>query len=416
MSTEGSDFMTINGADIIQYHAILLSKHIQPAAVTTYADWLRHGLTPLNYGQKETFKIVKLTIYLEDTSEDAAADDISNLMTALKTCTLKFDDLEKYFDCTVADSLSDPDTMIRPGVHQLDVTLNSAYAYLPPVTVSLPGQSGTVTAQGNLPSPAIVTLTPTQDIGSVTLSGLTKKPITVSSLHAGAPVTIDGEAGLVTEPDLDTIMTSAMGAGKWLFRKYSAGSMLSPDTADPEIAPTYDTITAGGAYTQQLIADTADLYHGKGGYDYIGHLKTGVYAASAKSITFTFYHDDGVSVYLNGAVTYSCPHVEAPGAPIAGWNNPAAVTLNLQTGWNKIEFIWIQHYGDDGIWAITPVMAGQVDQLNAFYARDTSPGGSVNKFPEADMWAWPAVQPGTQAVFVSSPACGVGIQYKPKFM
>ncbi len=589
--------MTINGTDITQFHAILLSKHIQPATVTTYTDWLRQGLSPLNYGCKETFKIIKLTIYLEDANEDAVADDISNLMTALKSCTLKFDDLSKYFDCTIADSLSDPDTMIAPGIHQLDVTLNSSYAYLPAVTVALSTvtqavtngnfaggitgwnssgsnsavlspnvytttatgssssfyvaqsldtsthgkryflrarvrittdtshltelrlqlwdgasalvaksitgvQSGTwydlygvvdtssastsvgniaafaaydsaanaagavmeidgtdnhgvvlidmgtaanptpdysltadkmaakytdyfegtvprpFTVQGNLPSPAVVTLTPAQDVGAVTLTGLSKGPIKVSNLHAGAPVTIDGEACTVTEPDLDTVMTTAMGSGKWMMRKYQAPNLMSPDTADPEIAPTLGIIPADSAYTQQLVSDAADLYHNKGGYDYVGHLKTAVYVASAKTVMLQMYHDDGAAVYLNNAQVYSCAHVMAPDAIDPSWRTHASVTLNLTAGWNRIDIIWIQHYGGDGIWDVSPTFSSAVSQLNAYYARDASPTGTVNKFPDTDMWQFPTLQPGDQTVTTDTPlaTCGVDIQYHPKFL
>lgn len=405
--------MTINGTDITQFHAILLSKHIQPATVTTYTDWLRQGLSPLSYGCKETFKSIKLTIYLEDATEDAVADDISNLMTALKSCTLKFDDLSKYFDCTIADSLSDPDTMIAPGIHQLDVTLNSSYAYLPAVTVPLTAQSQTVTAQGNLPSPAVVTLTPTQDIGAVTLTGLSKKPIKVSNLHAGAPVTIDGEACTVTEPDIETVLTEAQGAGKWLFRKYSMAALANPDDTDIHLLPTKATIPGDQPYTQQLISDGADLYKG-GGYDYLGYLKTAVQVSAAKTVTLHLYHDDGASVYLNGTQVYGHNYhmVEWDGT------GAATVTLNLAAGWNTIEIIWIQHYGPDGIYGVTPVLSSQVDALNCKHATPDNPGGIVNKFPDTDFWQFSTLSPGAQTVTTDTAlaTCGVSIQYRPKFL
>ena len=405
--------MTINGTDITQFHAILLSKHIQPAAVTTYTYWLRQGLGPLNYGHKETFKIIKLTIYLEDSSEDAVADDISNLMTALKSCTLKFDDLTKYFDCTIADSLSDPDTMIAPGVHQLDVTLNSSYAYLPAVSVPLTSQSQTVTAQGNLPSPAVVTLTPTQDIGAVALTGLSKKPIIVKNLHANAPVTIDGEACTVTEPDIETVLTEAQGANKWLFRKYSMASLANPDDGDIHFLPTKDTIPGNQSYTQQLISDGVDLVHNVG-YDYLGYLKTAVQVSAAKTVTLHLYHDDGASVYLNGTQVYGHNY------HMIDWDSTGAatVTLTLTVGWNTVEIIWIQHYGPDGIYGITPVLGTQVDALNCKHATPDNPGGIVNKYGDTDMWQFPALSPGVQTVTTDTllDTVGVGIQYHPKFM
>ena len=407
---------SIDGVDAATYGVTgLRDLKIKPAAITVYSDWTRQGLNPLRYGSKATYKSITFTIRIEGPDDDTIQHDISNLSSALTSCKLQFVDNSYLYDAELLDA--DP-TYITDGVYELDVSMQSSYAYLPSVAVSLASASQPVTAQGNLPSPAVVTLTPAQDVGAVTLTGLSKVPIKVSNLHAGAPVTIDGEACTVTEPDLDKVMTTAMGSGKWMLRKYSAPNLMSPDTADPEIAPTFDTIPADSAYTQQLISDAANLYHNKGGYDYIGHLKTGVYVASTKTVTLQMYHDDGATVYLNNAAVYSCAHVMAPDAPQTAWQTHASVTLSLVAGWNRIDIIWIQHYGGDGIWDISPTFSSAADQLSAYYARDASPTGTVNKFPDTDFWQFPALQPGTQTVATDTPlaTCGVAISYKPKSM
>lgn len=565
--------VTIIGTDSEQYHATLLNKDIQPATVIVYRDWMRQGLNPLNYGTKQTYKIIKLSFYVEDVSEDAVTDDISGLCAALQSCTLKFSDLSKYYDSDLADSSPISDTKIRPGVHQLDVTLQSGFAYLPAVSTALthvtqviangnfasssnnlatgfslsgatavsctnnvqtfvatanaggltytapaghryfvsilmeassnlagirykngsnpsvviathdgsstykqlygianiPSSGATlfliadwstsgwqnisvqnfmaidmgtdasnplynltadqmaaivdqtgyfdgtkylpITAQGNLPSPAIVTITPTQDIGSLTLTGLTKKPITVSNLHANAPVTIDGESCIVTEPDLDTIMTASMGTGKWMLRKYQVPNMFSPDTINASIVPDKSMITSGSAYTQQLISDALSLYQNSAN-NYLAHIKTGLYVASAKTITLKFLHDDGVNVLLNNTSVYSYAKAEDnngnPGYP--------SVSLSLSAGWNRLEFLVLNHYGIGGIWGIQAALSAQVDQLNAYYARDPDLSGTVNKFPDCDMWSWPTISPGEQTVSVNSTVATVNISYKPKFL
>lgn len=401
--------MTIDSVDISAYNAILLSKDIQAAKVEIYTDWLRSALNPIYEGRQETFKIIKLSFLIKDENLNACIADISGLVKALEKCTIKFDDISYYYDCTMS---ADSDAKIIDfNNYQLDVTLQSGYAYLPPISTTLSGTSQTIAAQGNLPSPAIVTITPSQDIGALKLSGLTKKPITVSSLHANVPVTIDGEKCLVTEANLDTTITSDTGAGKWIFRKYSMANIADPDNTDINVLPTLDMIPAGQTYIQQLVADTSSLYQ-YGGYDYLGYLKTAVSVSSAKSITFYFYHDDGASIYVNGVQAYGHNYHHVP----QDSTGAATATLNLTAGWNKIEIIWIQHYGTDGIWGVTPVMGSQVEQLNCYHSLDESSTGVINKFPDCDMWEFPTIQPGDNTVSIDSNVCGVEVSYKPKSM
>lgn len=403
---------TINGRPLSDFHAQLIgSLDISPATVITLSDWPCQALNPLNYGTQKQYKIIKLSFLIRDTGRDACQLNISNLCMELLDCTVKFADISYYYGCALQDT--PVPTEKAHNRYQLDVTLQSAYAYLPAMPVTLSGMAQTITVQGNLPSLATVTLTPTQDIGSVTLSGLTKNPITISNLHAGAPVTIDGENCLVTEPDLDTIMTTAMGAGKWMYRKYSMVSIMDPDNTRVYMVPSASMIPDNPTYTQMLIPDATDLRHNQDGYDYLGHIKTGINLTSAKTVTFKFLHDDGVDFIVDGVSKHSTNY---PENNTTQWPGYPSVGVSLSAGWHTIEFWWIQHFGDDGVWGLSPTITSQVAQLNAYYARDAVPPGTVNKFGDTDMWAWPVMQPGAQTVSVSSTQVVVRISYKPKFM
>lgn len=269
-------------------------------------------------------------------------------------------------------------------------------------------------AAGNLPTPAVVTLTPTQDIGSLTLTGLTKKPVVISNLHANVPVTVDGEKCIVTETSIDSSLTSVQGTGNWIFRKYNMASFADPDDFWIKETPDYQSIPVDSTYFQSLIPDGANLVQNIG-YDYLGYLKTALYVSADKNITFQFMHDDGVNVYLNGVSAYSKDRVEDNG-PSSNNSGYPSVVLKLTTGWNRLEFIWIQHYGNDGIFNIMPTIGSQVEQLNAYYACDTSGSGLVNKFGDANLWAFPTLQPGSNIINTDSTVCGIQIGYKPKFM
>ena len=198
--------MLVNGTDISVFHSTLLTKDIQTAEVTIFDDWLRQSLSPLYLGKQEKFKAIKLEFLIEDTSDYNCLTDIGNLIVQLEKCTLKFDDLAFYYNATIANK--DHASLIQDGsyiaespdnfAYTQNVELKAQYAYLPTVTITLTGTSQTITVQGNLQTAVIVTLTPTINIASATLTGFGKS-ITISNLHANIPVIIDGEQGLVTE-------------------------------------------------------------------------------------------------------------------------------------------------------------------------------------------------------------------------
>lgn len=399
----------IDGISAETFHATLMSKKIMPAKVAIIQDWMRSSVNPLVYAKKETYKEITLTFLVEDADGESCLTDISNLSRALEQCTLKFTEEKYYYDAwTYSDA--EP-TLINPKTYQYDITLNAAFAYLPAINFTLVGQAGTITAQGNLPSPAIVTLTPTQNIGAVTLTGLTRRPVVVKNVHAGAPVIIDAEKCIVTEADYENSIADAQGAGKWIFRKYSMVSIANPDDTDIHMLPTKATIPADETYRQQLVSDGVDLIRNSG-YDYLGYLKTAVQVSAAKTVTLHLCHDDGCSVYLNGAQIYGKDYH----AVTEDGTGPVTVALSLSAGWNTIEIIWIQHYGPDGIYSVNPVLGTQVDALNCAHAQSSASGGLINKFSDTDMWSFPVLQPGSNPISIDSTVCGVKIEYKPKFM
>lgn len=200
---------TINGINISNYHATLILRDIQPVAVTIFSDWMRNALNPIYEGKQESYKQITAGFIIDDVTDDQAMTDLSNIAKALEICTLKFDDLSLYYDCVASNVPTIEKKQI--GKYEIDAQLKSSYAYLPAVTVTLSGTSQIINNTGNLPTPAVVTLTPSIDLGSVTLTGA-GKPITINNLHANTPVIIDGEQCLVTESGLNKFSDANMWA------------------------------------------------------------------------------------------------------------------------------------------------------------------------------------------------------------
>lgn len=192
--------MLINNIDIITFKATYLSKDIQTVDVVIYDDWLRNALNPLFLGKQEKYKQIKLQLLIKDADDESALNDISDLIKQFEKCTIKFDDLSFYYDCTIVNKLH---TRIVKGWYTLDVGLKSGYAYKTAVTETLDHvASKTMTVLGNLPTPAIVTVTAPINTISVVLTGF-KDSITVNNLLANVPRIIDGEACTVLQSGLN---------------------------------------------------------------------------------------------------------------------------------------------------------------------------------------------------------------------
>jgi len=212
--------MLVNNLDITTFKAILLSKDIQSSEVTIYDDWLRQSNNPLYMGKQEKYKKIKIQLLVEDIDNDSVLNDISNLVKQLEKCTLKFVDVSFYYDCTIVSSLN---TKIANGHYTLDVELKSGYAYKLAITETLDHvATKTINVPGNLPTPAIVTVTAPIDTISLTLTGFGDDSITIKNLKANIPVVIDGEACTVMSNGLNKFSDTDM----WSFPVLQPGANI----------------------------------------------------------------------------------------------------------------------------------------------------------------------------------------------
>ena len=193
--------MLVNNIDISNYKAQLLTKDIQTAEVVTYDDWLRNALSPLYMGKQEKYKQIKIQLYIKDTDDNAVLNDISNIIKEFEKCTIKFDDIDFYYDCLM---VSKSHSRLAKGKYTLDVELKSGYAYKEAITETIIGVfNKTINVSGNLPVPAIVTVTVPSDGSNVTLTGFGEDDITIINVQGNSPVIIDGEKCTVTENEVN---------------------------------------------------------------------------------------------------------------------------------------------------------------------------------------------------------------------
>lgn len=195
--------LSINGIPLSNFKAILLSKDIQTADVTIYDDWLRTALNPLYFGKQETYRQIKLSIGINGDNEEDCLIQISNLVAQLEKCTLQFSDMKFLYDCTINSKSS---TRVSSTFYTLDVELKAAYAYTAQESIDIVGKtpiSSTIHVDGNMPAPAILTLslTGSDTYTTLTFTGFTEKPFIINNVIPTETLTIDGVKGMVLEDE-----------------------------------------------------------------------------------------------------------------------------------------------------------------------------------------------------------------------
>lgn len=190
--------MLINDIDLAVFKGKLMNKDIQTAEVTIYNDWLRKSLSPIYLGKQEKFKTIKMQILIEDDDTESCMIDISNLVHQFEKCTIKFDDLDFYYDCVI--STTDSSRMTWGDKFLLNIELKSGYAYTTAITETMDHvASKTFTVLGNLFTPVQISITASINTSTLTLTGFQCGPIVVNNLLAGIAKIISGEACRVVQ-------------------------------------------------------------------------------------------------------------------------------------------------------------------------------------------------------------------------
>ena len=89
------------------------------------------------------------------------------------------------------------------------------------------------------------------------------------------------------------------------------------------------------------------------GDNYLATLSTKVYVTSDREVSYTFSHDDGCTVYVNGISVYS----ESRNL------HDQSINYTLSKGWNRVVYLYNEGTGGDGIFAISTSLSQLVDRL-----------------------------------------------------
>lgn len=190
--------MNINNIDISVYNATLIDRKFTNHDVVTVSDWLDGSPNPIYMRSFGRYKDINLTflINIEELpfylADNVCFESIDAIIEQLKFCTIEFDDILRYFACNF-EGKAEP-KKLKDGVFTLDVKLNCYKTYASEVkrynTTEV--TQLIINNTGSVESEVYLVITPSVNIPIFTITGLSKKPITLNNLVANIPHIIDG--------------------------------------------------------------------------------------------------------------------------------------------------------------------------------------------------------------------------------
>ena len=188
--------MLVNNIDISIFKAKYLNKDIQTATIVMLSEWLKNSLIPLDLSKQENYKPLKIQLKIKDVDDESCLNNIGDLIKQFENCTIKFDDLSLYYDCTIVNKSH---KRIVKGKYTLDIELKSGYAYKPTITEAMNRvTSKTINILGNTETPCIIEITASIDTIDIIVEGFADDPIIIKNLKTNKTVIVDGESQMVT--------------------------------------------------------------------------------------------------------------------------------------------------------------------------------------------------------------------------
>ncbi|MGL4742271.1 MAG: phage distal tail protein [Sarcina sp.] len=189
--------MRINNIDIKKFGAKVEKKYISTSNIEVIAEWNKNSKVPHLLDSIITFKTIKIELLFRAFNRDAILKNISNFMTNVIECDIKFRNLSNNYHCYFQQS----DEREAGLDDWLFVDLEFiGYEYSDEIELNCSNVSNKqIDVVGNKQVPIILEIIPTIDTIDLVINGLSEDPIKIKNLKANKKITFDSYKGTVLE-------------------------------------------------------------------------------------------------------------------------------------------------------------------------------------------------------------------------
>lgn len=190
----------VNGVNIDEKYKTnvqILDYLLQQREVVTYTDWL-DGAFDITIHKNNKYKAFEICIsmLLSCSSMDACELVRSELLNTFKSGTIQFDDMSITYDFVFK---SEEIMLLNKWRYSYKLTLTAYNKKGKKQTINFTGTEHQFTAKGTADTPAVLSVSSNIGLNSLTITGLTSRPITINNIAINTPIVIDGEQCTVEE-------------------------------------------------------------------------------------------------------------------------------------------------------------------------------------------------------------------------
>lgn len=182
--------MLINNKNITEFKSKLLSRSISNADFNITNEWISNSINPL-ISKDYNYKYKKLKFSLDIKCNNASELETmkSNLFKELAISTIKFSDINYYYDGFVTN-ISEP-TFITEVFESITFEMFVIAQGKEIIkNIKLGDTTYIFNVDGNQVTPAMVEIIPNIDLINLTLEGLSEDPIILKNLKGGETINI----------------------------------------------------------------------------------------------------------------------------------------------------------------------------------------------------------------------------------
>ena len=190
--------MLINNKDIAEFYTKLEKKQIGTALLEVKQEWVDKALRPLIFSKNNKYVPLQVILVTFGSSRQEMEQNISNIIKSIEQCTIKFKDMEYYFDVFLnsvnVEYIGKTDS--EEHASSVRIELMSMYKHKEELThIANRVTSTSINYNGNIESLVTIEIVPIAQIVDFRIDGLSEDPIIIKNVSG--KLIINGEDGTV---------------------------------------------------------------------------------------------------------------------------------------------------------------------------------------------------------------------------